>query len=106
VNVWLLILGVGLGSLLLRASVLVLARDRNWPQSVTASLGLVPAAVLAALIAPELLYAPSTGAFDPGGPRLVAGVIAALVAWKTRDVLWTLVSGLGLLLAFQALGWH
>lgn len=96
-NVWLLILGVGIGSVLLRASFLVLLRDRQLPESLTLSLGLVPAAVLAALIAPELLYARDTGAFDPFSPRLAAGLLAAAVAWKTRNLLLTLLVGLGLL---------
>ncbi|GGM19998.1 AzlD domain-containing protein [Deinococcus aerophilus] len=97
-STWLLILGVGAGSLLLRASSLVLLRGRKLPDSVTLSLGLVPASVLAALIAPELLYARGTGAFDPFSPRLAAGLVAAAVAWKTRNLLWTLIAGLGLLL--------
>ncbi len=97
-NTWLLILGVGVGSVMLRASFLVLLRDRKLPESLTLSLGLVPAAVLAALIAPELLYARGTGVFDPFSPRLAAGLLAAAVAWKTRNLLLTLVVGLSLLL--------
>lgn len=100
-TIWLLILGVGAGSLLLRASSLVLLRDRKLPESVIGSLGLVPAAVLAALIAPELLYPRGTGVFDPFSPRLVAGLLAAAVAWKTRNLLWTLIAGLGLLLILE-----
>ena len=105
-KVWLLIVGVGLISLMLRSSFLVLLRDRKLPDRITASLGLVPAAVLAALIAPELLYSPASGAFNVLNPRLISGLIAAAVAYRTRNVLWTLVVGLGLLFALQALGWH
>ncbi|GGL77636.1 hypothetical protein GCM10010840_14430 [Deinococcus aerolatus] len=97
-TIWLLILGVGAGSLMLRASFLVLLRGRKLPEGVILSLGLVPAAVLAALIAPELLYTPGTGTFAPFGPRLAAGLLAAAVAWKTRNLLLTLIAGLGLLL--------
>ncbi len=105
-RIWLVILGTGLVSLGLRSSFLVLMRDRKLPDHITASLGLVPAAVLAALIAPDLLYAPVTGTFDLVSPRLIAGLVAAGVAWKIRNVLWTLLVGLGLLFAFQTLGWH
>lgn len=100
-NIWLLIVGVGLGSVLLRASFLVLLRDRMLPESLTLSLGLVPAAVLAALIAPELLYSRENGVFDPFGPRLAAGLLAAAVAWKTRNLLLTLIVGLGLLVVLN-----
>jgi len=106
VTVWLLIVGVGVVSLALRASSLVLLRDRRLPEGLTALLGLVPAAVLAALIVPDLLFTPGTQTFAPLGPRLLAGVVAAAVAWRTRNVLWTLVTGLGLLVILNALGWH
>ncbi len=103
-KIWLVIVGVGLVSLFLRSSSLVLLRNRKLPESVTSSLGLVPAAVLSALVAPELLF--HNGQFQPFGPRLVAGIVAGLVAWKTRNVLWTLVVGLGLLFVAQAIGWN
>jgi branched-subunit amino acid transport protein len=105
-NIWLLIVGVGLVSLCLRASFLVLLRGRQLPERVTSSLGLVPAAVLAALIAPELLYSSVTGTLNVLNPRLVIGLLAAAVAWRTRNVLWTLMVGLGLLLVAQGLGWR
>ncbi|UQN09031.1 AzlD domain-containing protein [Deinococcus sp. QL22] len=105
-SIWLLIVGVGLVSLGLRASFLVLLRGRTLPEHVTSSLGLVPAAVLAALVAPELMHSAATGTLDVLNPRLVIGLIAAAVAWRTRNVLWTLVVGLGLLFVVQAFGWR
>lgn len=105
-KIWLVIVGVGLVSLLLRSSFLVLWRGQHLPERIRSSLGLVPAAVLAALVAPDLLHTSATGTLDVLSPRLLAGLIAATVAWKTRNVLWTLVAGLGLLVVFQTLGWH
>ncbi len=105
-RIWLVIVGVGFVSLLLRSSFLVLTRGRHLPERITSSLGLVPAAVLAALIAPDLLVSPATGTLSLLSPRLFAGLIASVVAWKTRSVLWTLVVGLSVLVAAQALGWH
>ncbi|THF66812.1 AzlD domain-containing protein [Deinococcus sp. Arct2-2] len=105
-SIWLLIVGMGLVSLGLRASFLVLLRGRQLPEHLRSSLGLVPAAVLAALIAPELLRSAATGILDVLNPRLLIGLIAAAVAWKTRNVLWTLVVGLGLLFVAQAIGWR
>lgn len=105
-KIWFVIVGVGLVSLLLRASFLVLWRGQHLPDKIRSSLGLVPAAVLAALVAPDLLHPSATGTFSLLSPRLLAGLLAAVVAWRTRNVLWTLVVGLGLLVVFQALGWH
>jgi branched-subunit amino acid transport protein len=105
-KIWLVIVGVGFVSLLLRSSFLVLWRGQHLPDRLTSSLGLVPAAVLAALIAPDLLVSPVNGAVTVLSPRLFAGLLAAVVAWKTRSVLWTLVVGLGVLVMAQALGWR
>jgi len=102
-TVWWIILGLGVVSLLLRTSFLVLLRNRRLPEGVTASLSLVPAAVLSALVAPELFV--HGGRTEILGPRLMAGALAGAVAWKTRNVLWTLVVGLGFLFAAEALGW-
>ncbi len=68
-----------------------------------ALLGYVPAAVLAALIAPEVLI--QQGHFPPllENPRLWAGFLAALVAYFTRSVLATIALGLIALWLFQLL---
>ena len=101
---WQVIFWVGAVSLSLRASSLVLMRNYRLPERLTSSLGLVPAAVLSALIAPELFV--HGGQVQVFGPRLLAGLVAGAVAWKTRNVLWTLVVGLGLLFLAQTLGWR
>jgi len=61
----------------------------------------VPAAVLSALIAPEILI--RQGAFDasPGNPRLWAGAVAVLVALFTRNVLATIAAGMTVLWLIQ-----
>lgn len=57
-------------------------------------LAYVPPAVLAALIAPELLMAGGEFQFHSGNLRLWAGLAAAVVAWRTRSVLATIATGL------------
>ena len=39
-----------------------------------------------------------------GNERLLAGVVAILVAWRTRNVIWTVGVGLVTLWVLQALG--
>ncbi|MBB6099962.1 branched-subunit amino acid transport protein [Deinobacterium chartae] len=98
-----IILGMGVVSLLLRGSSILLLGQRKLPGWLAEALALVPAAVLSALVFPELLL--------PGGqllaagenPRLWAGLIAIAVAWRTRNVLWTLGSGMLALWLLQAL---
>ena len=61
----------------------------------------IPPAALAALVFPALLR--PEGHLDLWQARLAAGVLAALVAWRTRNVALTLLVGMGALLVIQAL---
>lgn len=58
------------------------------------ALRFVPPAVLSALVAPELFR--PTGSLDLslGNTRLLAGLIASLVAWRLRNTWATLAAGL------------
>lgn len=60
----------------------------------------VPVAALTALIWPDLLIA--HGAISLGEPRLLAGLLAAAIAWRTRNVLATIGGGM---LALWAIQW-
>lgn len=51
---------------------------------------LIPPAVLAA---PPLLYRDGTFYLSPGNPFLLAGFVAAVVAWRTESLIGTIVSG-------------
>ncbi len=72
------------------------------PPGVQRILRQIPAAALASIVLPALLR--PEGSFDLTQPRLVAGGVAALVAWRTRNIALTLVVGLGLLMLLDALG--
>ena len=101
--VWITILIAGLFTFLLRLSFIQLWQWLTMPQWLHRALQYVPAAVLAALVMPALLR--SGGAIDisPDNLRLIAGCLAALVAWYTRSVLLTLAVGMGALWLLQAL---
>ena len=65
----------------------------------------VAAAVLPALVVPDVLFrAPPVGwAFDP--VRLIAAVVAMVVALVTKSVVPTLASGMATLWLFKWLAW-
>jgi branched-subunit amino acid transport protein len=67
------------------------------------ALRFVPVAVLVALIVPDLLQPPAVGATVPLNPRLPAGIVAAAVAWYTRNVTLTIVVGMATLLGLSLL---
>jgi branched-subunit amino acid transport protein len=101
VSVWLLFATIGVGTFLLRYSLIALwGRFGSVPRGVERALRFIPPAVLSALVLPSV--ATSDGALVVG-PRVAAGLIAAAVAWKTKSVLGTIVAGMGVLWILQAL---
>lgn len=84
---------IGIGTLALRSSVLVVAeRLGEVPPRVREVLRMIPSAALAALVAPAVMR--PHGTFDLVSPESVAGLLALLVAWRTRSLLATIVVGL------------
>ncbi len=97
------IIGMGVITYAIRVSLFLLPEGAHLPDRLLRALRYVPAAVLSAIIAPELLM--PGGAFDLslGNERLLAGLVAILVAWRTRNVLLTVIAGMGTLWLLQAL---
>ena len=93
-NVWVAIVLAGAGTYAMRASFIVAAhRMATVPPWADRVLRQIPPAALAALVVPALVR--PEGEVDLTQPRLWIGVLAGLVAWKTRSVLLTLAVGLG-----------
>jgi branched-subunit amino acid transport protein len=85
----------------MRASFLVVAhRLAVVPPWVQRLLRQIPPAALASLVVPALLR--PEGHLDVTQARLWAGLIAAIVAWRTRSTVLTLVVGMGVLLLLRA----
>jgi branched-subunit amino acid transport protein len=102
--VWLAIVAAGVGTFLLRASFLFLfERVGGVPPRLERALRYVPAAVLAALVVPAVVAADGSPTVL-GNDRLIAGAVAALVAWRTESVLATIVVGMVALVALGAVG--
>lgn len=94
VTVWLIILVAGIGTFSLRASFIFLLERAYEMETLKQVLRFVPPAVLAALVSSGLVL--RADAFEPGqgGNRLIAGLTAALIAWKTRSILATIAGGM------------
>ncbi len=101
-RVWVAILLAGAGTYAMRASFLAFAhRMATVPPALTRILRQIPPAALAAIVVPALLR--PEGRLDLLQPTLLAGLVAAGVAWKTRNVGVTVVVGIALLTALQQL---
>ncbi len=101
-RVWSVILVSGAGTYAMRASFLAAAhRLATVPPGIARLLRQIPPAALAALVLPALVRA--DGRLDLLHPRLLAGALAALVAWRTRNVGLTLVVGMAVLVVLEHL---
>lgn len=99
-KVWFLFLVIGAGTFLLRLSLIALwGKLGKVPDSFERGLRFIPAAVLSALVLPALTT--PNDHFEIG-PRMAAGLVAILVAWKSRNVFLTIVAGMGALWIIQA----
>ena len=101
-TIWLTILGMALATYATRVITMLALRGdvapwlRRW-------LSYVPVAMFTALILPPLLLSEQASAKVLAlGPALPTGVIGGLVAWRTSNVLLTIIAGLA---TFWALRW-
>ncbi|MFQ5555250.1 MAG: AzlD domain-containing protein [Acidimicrobiia bacterium] len=91
---WAAIAAIGVGTYLTRLSFIGLFGRRPVPRMLETPLRFVAPAALAALTVPAFV-APGGGLdLTPGNLRLVAGIAAGLVAWRTRTVGLPILVGL------------
>ncbi|HEF4760200.1 TPA: AzlD domain-containing protein [Pseudomonas putida] len=101
---WGMFLVIGLGTFALRLSFVELYGRLRVPPLLSRALMYVPASVLAALVLPAVVYPGGHGEFVIDNPQIPAAVIAAWVAWRTRNTVLTLVAGMGVLWGLKFLG--
>ena len=102
-TLWLTIFAAGLITYATRLSFILLFERIQIPAWLRRALRFVPAAVLSAIILPELVFQDGTLAVTPTNPRLLAGIVAILVAWRTKNILLTLISGMVTLWILQVI---
>lgn len=102
VQLWLVLLGMGVITFLLRLSLLGLSERWRLPPLLEHALRFVPPAVLSALVAPALFYRQGTLDLSLGNDRLLAGALAAFIAWRTKNILLTIASGMAALWLLRA----
>jgi branched-subunit amino acid transport protein len=102
-SLWLVILLAGLLTFGTRLSFILLLDRIKVPDWFRRGLRFVPVAVLSAIILPDLATHNATLDLSLRNPQLYAGALAVLVAWRTKNVLLTILAGMVALLVFQAL---
>jgi branched-subunit amino acid transport protein len=93
-NLWLIVLAMGLVTFGIRFVPIVLLGRIEIPLVVQRALRFVPPAVLTAIVVPELLYRDNQIDVSLTNVRLLAGLIAIVVAWRTKNALITIGVGM------------
>jgi len=101
-TLWLTILFMGLVTYAMRLSLVGLIGSVEIPALVRRALRLVPPAVLSAIIGPEVLRPNGVLDLSLDNARLLAAVLAAVVAWRTKNVVLTVAVGMVGLWLLQA----
>lgn len=100
-RIWLVILIGGLLTYGIRLSFILLWEKIKIPDLLLRSLRYVPPAVLSALIIPELFIQEEGITVSFENHRLIAGSIAIFIAWKFRNPLLTIISGMLILILLE-----
>ena len=98
---WVTIISIGLLTLGIRLSFMVFMDKMRVSPIAQQALGFVPVAVLSALIAPALFFPGGSLDVSFSNIRLIAGILSILVAWRTKNVLLTIFTGMACLLILQ-----
>ena len=98
---WITIIIIGLLTLGIRLSFIVFMGKMRVSPIAQQALRFVPVAVLSALIAPALFFPSGSLNISLSNIRLIAGILAILVAWRTKNVLLTIFTGMACLLILQ-----
>ena len=101
-NIWLVFLLGGLLTFGMRFIFIYLLGRFEVPETMRRALRFVPPAVLSAIVFPELMIR-SSGQIDLSltNFRLLAGIVAVLVAWRTKNTLLTILAGMPALLLLE-----
>lgn len=101
-TLWIIVSIIGLLTFGIRLSFIGLVGDRTLPVLAQRTLRFVPVAVLSAIIVPEVVAPQGTVNLAPTNARLLVGVIAVVIAWRTKNALLTIAIGMVALWILQA----
>ena len=100
-NEALIIVGMALVTLAVRYPALALAGRLTLPAGLLRALNYVPPVVLTAIIVPAVLFQHDQLQISPTNSALIAALVAVFVAWRSRNLLLTIVIGMAVFLAWR-----
>ena len=103
-KIWLIIIVLGAVNFFLRGSFIMTRGGLALPKNFEKALRYVPAAALSAIIFPAVLMTDAgTVSIGPGNERLLAALVAGAIAWRSKNMLFTIAAGMAVLWTLQAL---
>mgnify|MGYP000933655609 CR=1 FL=1 len=96
-----LVAGMFLVTFGVRYPVLALVSRVTLPPAVLGALKFIPPAVLTAIIVPAVLQPRGQLDMSLGNAYLIAAVAAALISWRTKNLLLTIVLGMAIFLGWR-----
>lgn len=100
---WTIVVLVGVGTVLMRSSFIVFMGDRQLPRGLVNALRFVPASVMTALVVPAVVLTERGFDLSLANDRWPAALVAGFVAWKTRNIAYTILAGMVALWIVRAL---
>lgn len=97
-TIWGVIFAVGAINYATRLSFIAFFARRDMPPFLARALRYVPAAMLTAIVVPAIVFVPAGELrLDWGNARLLAAIMAAMVAWRWRNTTLTIAVGMATL---------
>ena len=93
-EIWVVILGGMVVTYFTRLLFTVLVPPTRLSPTFSRGLIYIPPAILAAIVLPELILMEGQIVISHGNPQLLAGALAALVAWRLKNTWLTIASGM------------
>ena len=94
VEIWLVIIGLTVVTILMRSSFLMLGDYFPLPERVQHGLRYAPVCALVALVTPELFLTQGGFNLSVANPKLVAGLAAAIITLTTRSMIAAMALGM------------
>jgi branched-subunit amino acid transport protein len=101
-NFWFVLIASGLLTFAIRLSFILIVGHRQISSLLMRALRFVPPAVLTAIILPEIVMPGGNTFLSFQNARLFSGLIAIIVAWRTRSILSTILVGMATLWIIQS----
>lgn len=93
-NEAILIFGMFVATFSSRYPPMLIAGKTQLPEPLLRMLKYVPIAVLTAIVIPAMVMPEDKIDISLGNIHLLAGIISIIVAWRTRNLLWTISIGM------------